>query len=148
MKFNRNKFQYKLEEVKYLGLNFSHKGISIDDDRIETIRKLGNPKNRKDLQKFLGVVNYVRQFVPNMAEITAPLRELLKNNTIFAWNEGHSKAVNRLKDIIVSENILKPFNTEEEITVQTDRRISKWVGLLPVAVRISSRICFKKFVRN
>lgn len=79
-----------------------------------------NPENKKDLQKLLGVINYVRDFIPKLAEITAPLRELLKKNVIFQWENSHSEAVNKIKNILVSNTVLKNFDTKKQITIQTD----------------------------
>lgn len=82
-----NKIQFRKTDVKYLGIKFSGKGRQIDNDRIESIRKLKNPVNKKELQKQLGVINYFRDFVPQLAEITTP-RELLKKNVLSCYLNG------------------------------------------------------------
>lgn len=78
VKFNKRKFQYKLREVKYFGHIFSKKGMQIDPDRIKAIKSIKSPTKVKELQIFLGMVNYLRRFVPKLAEIAAPLQMLLK----------------------------------------------------------------------
>lgn len=107
-------------KVKYLGHEFSEDKIEPDRERIKAIEQMGQPKSKKDLQKFLGVVNYVRSFITNLSELTAPLRELLKKNVIFNWTERQTNAFNSIKQQIVNAPILVPFDTSKEIQIQCD----------------------------
>lgn len=120
VKFNPSKFQYRIEEVSYLGFNFNAEGRTIDESRIKSIKELKNPKDKKDLQKFLGVINYLRSFIPNLAEITTPLRTLLKKNVIFQWEKIHSEAVDKIKESIVNAPVLHTFDPNLDIVIQTD----------------------------
>lgn len=79
IRFKVEKLQIAKSQVKYLGHIFSEEGIRPDPDRIRSIQHLGNPVDKKDLQKFLGVVNYLRSFISNLAEETTSLRELQKS---------------------------------------------------------------------
>lgn len=67
VKFNAEKVQYRVNKVKYLG-------HIISADGMVAISKLGHPKNKQDLQKLYGMINYVRNFVPNLSEISHPKR--------------------------------------------------------------------------
>lgn len=87
IKFNQNKVQYCQNKVKFLGLLFDNKGISIDTDRTEAIKSFKEPTSKKELQRLLGFINYVRKFVPNLAEMSDPLRNLLKKDVEWHWNE-------------------------------------------------------------
>ena len=59
-----------LNEIKYLGHRFSEGKVQPDKSRITAIENYDQPKNKKDLQRFLGLVNYLRNFMPNEAEIS------------------------------------------------------------------------------
>lgn len=120
VKFNANKLKIGVNKVKYLGHVFSEDKIEPDEDRIEAIKQMGEPKTKKDLQKFLGVINYVRSFIPNLSELTAPLRELLKKNVIYNWQPRHTEAFNEIKNKIVNSPILVPFDTTKNIEIQCD----------------------------
>lgn len=78
IKFNKNKMQFKVNKVKYLGHIFSQEGMRPDDDRVMAVFDYETPKCVKDLQRFLGLVNYVGNFIPNLADVTTPLSDLLK----------------------------------------------------------------------
>lgn len=57
----------------------------------------------------------MRSFIPNMSDKTAPLRELLKKNTLFLWTDLHTKVVEEIKDYIMKSDILVPFDEKKKI---------------------------------
>lgn len=120
IKFNLSKFQYCKSEVKYLGVKFSKEGMSPDPDKIDSIKKLVNPTNKTELQRMLGMINYLRSFIPNVSELTAPLRELLKKNVVWNWTQSHSKVLEDLKTIICSSQVLAPFDPDIPVEIQCD----------------------------
>ena len=80
IKFNFWKFQYCLNKIKYLGVIFGKDGMLPDPAKIEAIKSLDIPKNKNDLQRLLGMVNYLRNFIPNLSSIISPIRDLLKKD--------------------------------------------------------------------
>ena len=73
-----SKLQSGSKQVKYLGHVISEHGISIRYDLIKAISELPDPKNMKELRSLLCTLDFVRRFVPEYAEVTAPLVELTK----------------------------------------------------------------------
>lgn len=120
IKFNLSKFQYCKNEVKYLGVKFSKNGMLPDPEKIEVIRQLKSPNNKTELQRVLGMVNYLRAFIPKLSEITSPLRELLKKNVVWLWTENHTKVFEDMKKLICSPQILSPYDPNLPIEVQCD----------------------------
>ena len=68
----------------------SSEGVRPDPKKIEAIKSLPEPKSEALLQSFLGIVNYLSQFSPNIAKMMANLRALLKKGTKFLWHPQHS----------------------------------------------------------
>ena len=60
-------------EVPFLGRVVGRKGISVDPDKIKAVQKWPSPRNIKELQSFLGFVNYHRDHIKNFASLTEPL---------------------------------------------------------------------------
>lgn len=120
VRFNKNKFQYKLQQVKYFGHIFSADGMKIDPDRVEAIVSMKSPNNKKELQIFLGMINYLRQFVPNLANIASPLQLLLKKNVDWLWTIVHETAFNNIKKKITEAPVLQNFNPDVSIVIQCD----------------------------
>jgi len=120
VRFNINKAQIAVEEVKYLGHIFSHNTIKPDPERLLAIEELTRPKNKKDLQTFLGVVNFIGPFIPYLSDKTGPLRELLQKNSIFIWTELHDKVFAEIKDYMLKAKFLVPFDEAKELVIQCD----------------------------
>lgn len=137
IKFNKN--IYILNEIKYLGHRFSDGKIQPDNSRFAVIENYDQPKNKKDLQRFLGLVNYLRNFMPNVAEITSPLRQLIKKNSEFIWNETHTERIRILKNILTSEPVLQNFNPNIKSTIQTDSSMN---GIGCVLLQNGKPICY------
>ena len=93
VKFNSAKLQYKVSEVKYMGNIVSESGLKPDIEKVRAITQLPLPQSKEELQRFLGMVTYFSQFIPNQSEITAPLRNLLKKDVMWIWSYEHTQAV-------------------------------------------------------
>ena len=72
------KYKWKVREVEFLGVVIGPKGVKIQKEKVEGILNLLIPKNIKEVQKFLGLVNYYRQFIKNFAKIAALLHVLVR----------------------------------------------------------------------
>jgi len=120
IKFNSAKLQYKVPKVKFLGFLFSSEGVQPDEERIRSIRELNEPCNKKELQSFLGMINYLRGFIPNLSEIITPFRELLKKDIMWYWTVEHKLVFEKIKDILCNFPILHNFNLTEPFEIQTD----------------------------
>lgn len=120
VKFNLEKCKFGMKEVTYLGYKFSEKGIMIDEEKLKPIKEMPTPTNKKELQRFLGLVTYVGRFVKNLSEKTAALRLILKGDNIFMWNEEQQKAFNELKKVLISKPCLQYFDPKEEVTLSVD----------------------------
>ena len=66
LKMNPLKCAFGVSAGKFLGFVIHEKGIEIDPKRIEAMKKVEAPACKKDLQKFLGKVNYLRRFISNL----------------------------------------------------------------------------------
>lgn len=120
VKFNKKKFQYKKSEVKYFGHIFSKHGMKIDPDRVKAIVNMKSPTNKKELQIFLGMINYLRNFINKLADLTAPLNSLLKKEVSWLWTDLHEKAFEIIKKHICTAPILQNFNSTLPVTIQCD----------------------------
>eukprot|EP00253_Pinus_taeda_P004921 PITA_04921 len=78
---NPKKSLFNLEEGKLLGHIISKEGIRIDPDRIQAILQVPHPRNIKELQSFLAKINFLRRFIPNLAELIRLLKNMLKKDS-------------------------------------------------------------------
>lgn len=63
-------------ETKFLGYKITSNGITIDDSRIETVKRYTRPKNSRQVKQFLGFAGYYRQFIQDYAEKDEPINKL------------------------------------------------------------------------
>ena len=122
-----SKLQFGSKQVKYLGHIISEHAITIGDDRIKAISELPDPKNIKELRYLLGALNFVRRFVPEYAEVTAPLVELTKKQYKQRrefekhWRTTQSEAVTRIKKLLPSPPVVLHFpDSSKEFIVHVD----------------------------
>lgn len=94
--------------------------MKIDPERVRAIGAIKNPKSKAEVQKILETINYVRQYIPNLSKLTAPLRELLKDSVEFQWFECHSKALQEIKTAMKNAPVLANFNANKEVFIQSD----------------------------
>lgn len=87
-----------LDQVKYLGLIFNEQGLSIDKERIKAIRNLKAPTNKKELIQVMGMINYIRDFLPNLSELSSPIKTLLKADT--EWGKTQEMALEKIEKLI------------------------------------------------
>jgi transposase InsO family protein len=119
-KFNPNKCKFSVSEIKYLGHIFSDKGVSIDKDKVESIKNMPAPTCKKELERFLGMTNYLSKFIPNYSEKSVTLRQLLKNDTVWDWNESFNQAFVKLKNSLCNTPVLGYFDTNQPVTLSVD----------------------------
>lgn len=120
IKFNFDKIQYCVQEVKYLGMIFNKNGMKSNPDKIQVIKELEYPSNKLELQRFLGMIGFLRNFIPNMSKITEPLRQLLKKDNMWVWSEKCANAIDSLKNIIISNKVLAPFDVRASVQIYCD----------------------------
>ena len=106
-KIKLSKCEFFIPEVEYLGFKISKHGILCHPDKISVVKRWKQPENVKELQSFLGMCGYLRQFIKDYAIICKPLFKLLKNDTPFSWTDQQENTFNELKNKIISAPILR-----------------------------------------
>ena len=105
---------FTITEGKLLGHVISKKGISIDPKRIKSIENIPFPHNKKDMQYFMGTINFVRRFVPEFSQIIKPLQQMVKQSVEFKWTDSEKNAFNKIKTSIAHAPSLKIPNFEKD----------------------------------
>ncbi|RVE40198.1 hypothetical protein evm_015152, partial [Chilo suppressalis] len=120
IKFNKEKCEFCITSVTYLGHTFSGNGMQIDNIKLKAVRDMPLPHDRPSLERFLGMVNYLSKFIPHYSELALPFRSLLKKDTIWYWDETHDQAVRNLKDSVCDAPVLALYSANEPVLVSVD----------------------------
>ena len=92
LSLNPKKTLFGLQEGKLLGHIIFEEGIKIDSKRIEGILQINHPRNIKKLQYFIGKINFLRRFIPNLAELLRNITNMLKIESGVKWTKEIGRA--------------------------------------------------------
>ncbi len=150
LKLKSKKCSFFKDRVDFLGFEVSKDGVKISDKHIEDVRNWPAPENIKELQKYLGFMNFFRKHILNYAKITEPLTRLLcghtnkksknpkplknskssKTNTnippgtaVWEWKDEQQRAFQELKDVLLSPPVLKYPDFEKPFILHCDASI-------------------------
>lgn len=106
---NPKKSIFVVHEGKLLGYIISKHDISIDLERITTILALPLPRHKKGLASFIGRINFIKRFIPNIATLMQPLTTILKKNIPFQWTKEGKNDFKEIKEAIaVAPTLINP----------------------------------------
>ena len=109
--------------MEFFGKTYTIPGHKPSDTKATAITEMPKPTTLKDLQTFLGMVQYFSKFSPRIAEITELLRDLMKKHAPYAWGPDHNHAFDSIKKEIVHTPILRYYDPKKETVLQTDASI-------------------------
>lgn len=139
LSINFEKSQWCKQRVSILGHIFDHGRILPDPSKIEALVNFPDPQDKSDLQRFLGMLNFLRKFVPRCADETSELCSLLKKDAEFVWCANKQAAMNRIKGIIRSGLELQIFKRGEPLELSCD---ASSFGLGAVLMQAGKPIAF------
>ena len=116
------------ERVKFAGFIISNKGIEPDPDQIAAILALAPPKDVSKLRSFLGAVNQLSIFCPDLAHLTHFNRQLLKKDVEFMWTAEHQTAFDSVKAAIAKHMLLNYFDPRRRTELLTDASRLNGIG--------------------
>lgn len=120
MKLKKEKCVYMVQEIEYLGHKINSEGLQPSDSKVAAIAEASPPKNVSELKSFLGMVNYYRRFLPNLATTLAPLYRLLRKYTQWCWSDEQQQAFSEVKKFLQSPNLLVHFDGDKPIVLACD----------------------------
>ena len=107
LKINLPKSIVAAKEVKALGYLVSADGIQPTPEFIEAVLRMQTPSTRSEVKTLLGFVGHYRQFIPNFADLTAPLCGLTVDGPKkFIWEESHEQAFSAIKLVLTSRPVM------------------------------------------
>lgn len=107
-------------EIIYLGHLCGVNGCQPDPNKVEIIDRIKPPASIKELQSFLGVINYYRRFIPNFSKVALPLTNLTKKGVKYFWSTNCVEAFEELKALLKNKVVLKYPDFTKPFHIFTD----------------------------
>ena len=108
MPLNSRKLELKRPRVSFFGAEYSADGMHPCPKKIQGITEITPPTDKQQLASFIGMVTYMGNFVPHLSHHTEPLRAMLKQEAVFAWDEMANASFQKIKDLI-AKSATKPL---------------------------------------
>lgn len=120
LKLNKDKCELFATELTFIGDRVSADGVKIDPEKVKVVQEMEPPTNKKELQQFLGMINYLIKWIPDCATKTAPLRQLLLDRNAWVWESHQQEAFERLKADLTSAPVLQYYDPSLPVKISAD----------------------------
>lgn len=120
LKLNKEKCELFCSELTFIGDRVGADGVKMDPEKIKVVKDMQVPQNKKELQQFLGMVNYLVKWIPDCATKTAPLRHLLLDKNAWVWGSQQQDSFEGLKEDLTSAPVLQYFDPNLPVKVSSD----------------------------
>ena len=114
------KYHFYKSKVKYMGLIILADGIWMGPQKVTAVLEWGSPRNLHDVRAFLGFANFYWRFILGYSNMVVPLVGLSKKGVCFMWGEECEAAFQELKHRFTLAPVLRHFDPDKEIIVETD----------------------------
>ena len=95
-------------------------GLAPDKSKVEAITSMPIPEDKKAVQYFVGMCNFLSQFLPRLSKVCATLHEVSTPQGDFCWSSTQQAAFDKIEGMITSAPLLQFFDPTLPVTVQVD----------------------------
>ena len=120
LKLRKEKCKIKTEKLLYIGHQLTANGLKPDVEKVAAIAGMPELMCKKDVQRFIGMIQHLAKFIPKLSEKAQPLRNLLKKDTAWQWNHEQQKAFQDLQQACCEPPILKYYDVTKPVTISAD----------------------------
>ena len=120
LRLNPKKCFFHVRQVEFLGYLISTDGITMDPEKIRSVKEWPTPTTLKQVQEFLGFCNFNRRFIEHYSMKSLPLVKLTKKNQPFQWKKEQEDAFQSLKNACISAPTLINFRPNLPLRMETD----------------------------
>ncbi|XP_053605087.1 uncharacterized protein K02A2.6-like [Plodia interpunctella] len=120
LRLYKNKCKFAKEKVEFLGFVIDAEGIHPAKSKVESIVNTPAPKNKQELQAFLGLYNFYERFIRNKATLLEPLHRLLDSNNPWKWTTEQQSAFDTAKNQITFDLTLVHYDLNKPLILTCD----------------------------
>ena len=106
--------------IPFFEVVISRQGIQPNPQTVKALMEMPAPKNKKELQAFLGVINYLNKFSLGTSEACKQLRKLMSSKATWTWNTSYKQLFDKAKSLTKAEMCLKFYDDTKPLYLKTD----------------------------
>ncbi len=125
-----DKSRFCQASVEFLGFQLDRTGYRPLPSRVDAILRIKPPSNLKQVRGFLGVINFIKNHIPNCAAICEPITRLTRKDKKFSWGEEQQLAFNKIKAIVAESIMLTYPNPNRPFDIYPDASSTYPMGAL------------------
>ena len=120
--WNSKKLELKHPRVSFFGAKYSAEGMHPCPKKIQGITEMSPPIDKQQLASFIGMVTYMGNFMPHLSYQTEPLWAVLKQDSVFHWDQMANSSFQKIKDLIAktAAQPLRYYDRTKPVVVQAD----------------------------
>jgi len=111
---------WKVRKIRFLGVVIGPNGIKMEKEKVDRVLSWPEPKNMKDIRKFLGLTNYYRKFIKDFARVARPINVLTRKDVKWQWGVEQQKAFDKLKRVFTTKPVLAAPDLDKKFRVEAD----------------------------
>ena len=143
LKLNREKCKIRQKEVPYVGHLLTAEGLKMDPKKVKAIQAMPKPKpkpnSKEDVKRFLGFVQFLSRYLPDLSTVDAPLRELEKADVLFHWDQPQQTSFEKIKQLVLQAPVLQYYDVTKPVIIQCD---ASGKGLGAVLLQEGKPVCY------
>ena len=114
------KCTWKVRKIGFLDVVIGPSGIEIEKEKVDRVLSWLEPRNVKDVRKFLGLTNYYRKFIKDFARLARPINVLTRKDMKWRWEGAEQAAFDKLKKAFTMRPVLVAPDLDKEFRVEAD----------------------------
>ena len=127
--------------IPFFGEVVSKEGIQLDPQKIRALTKMLVLKNKKELQAFLGIINYLSKFFSDMSEVCKLLRKLTLSKTTWTWDASYQQQFEKAKLLIKVEMCMRFYDDTRLLYLET---YASGIGLRAALLQLRDNMACQK----
>ncbi|KAL9975922.1 hypothetical protein ACROYT_G013141 [Oculina patagonica] len=109
-----------MAQLEFMGYLLSTCGIGPTESKVEAVLNAREPETVAEVRSFMGLVNFSAKFIPNLATVAEPLRQLTRKGVAFKWDKDQREAFKTLKETLASAETLAYYDKDAKTRVIAD----------------------------
>ncbi len=120
VRLNKDKTESSASEITFMGHRITANGVQIDPEKVKAVTDLKEPHNVEELRRFLGMVNYVSKFLPNLTSELHPLHNLLRKDVSWNWSKTQQASFDVIKHNLTKTPVLAFYDPDRDLILEND----------------------------